>query len=103
MRSHTFSRGQTESRWSLRVHDSLLKTTDELEKYHLNDLKQDMAVANRAYREHAALQAHVEMQKAQMHSSERDKLRDMVDSAVTTPTLPPWLRCSPRWTGRAWP
>jgi len=51
--------------------------TDELEKYHLNDLKQDIAFANKAYREHVQLQARAEMQRAQSHQSEREKLRDI--------------------------
>jgi hypothetical protein len=51
--------------------------TAELEKYHLNDLKQDMAFANKHYREHVLMQARAEIQKAKVHESERDKLRDI--------------------------
>jgi len=51
--------------------------TDELEKYHLTDLKQDIAVANKAYGEHVRLQSHAERQQAKAHLNEREKLRDI--------------------------
>jgi len=51
--------------------------TDELEKYHLNDLKQDIAFANKSFREFARQQAHAEKQKEAVHLGEREKLREM--------------------------
>jgi hypothetical protein len=49
----------------------------ELEKYHLNDLKQDIAFANKAYGEYARLQAKAENQRKMEHFTERDKLREI--------------------------
>jgi len=51
--------------------------TEELEKYHLNDLKQDLAFANKAFREHVEKQAHAEIQQTRSHQNEREKLRDI--------------------------
>ena len=53
--------------------------TDELEKYHLNDLRQDIAYANKLYREHVRLQSHAERQQEKAQASEREKLRDLKD------------------------
>jgi len=50
---------------------------DELEKYHLNDLKQDIAAANKAYREYVRPQSHADRQKEKAHLSELEKLRDI--------------------------
>jgi hypothetical protein len=50
---------------------------EELEKYHLHDLKQDMAQANKAYGEHVRLQAHAEIRQEKAHLNEREKLRDV--------------------------
>jgi hypothetical protein len=50
---------------------------EELEKYHLNDLKQDITLANKAFREHVEKQTHAEIQQTRAHLNEREKLRDV--------------------------
>ncbi len=49
----------------------------ELEKYHLNDLKQDIAYANKHYTEHVRKQTHAEILQQKTHLNEREKLRDL--------------------------
>jgi len=51
--------------------------TDELEKYHLNDLRQDIAKANKAYREYLRQKSQAEFHKEKVHDSEREKLREI--------------------------
>jgi hypothetical protein len=51
--------------------------TDELEKYHLNDFKQDVAHANKCYREYVRQQSHTDLQKEKLHLQEREKLREI--------------------------
>ena len=51
--------------------------TEELEKYHLNDLRQDIAHANRCYREFVLQQSRTDVQKEELQIQEREKLREM--------------------------
>ena len=51
--------------------------TDELEKYHLNDLRHDIAHANKYYREHVRQQTVAELHQQKAHLHEREKLREM--------------------------
>jgi len=51
----------------------------EIETYHLNDLKQDIAHANRQYRSHLERQAALEHQKEKATHQEREKLRELKD------------------------
>jgi len=50
---------------------------EEIEKYHLNDLRHDVAQANKRYREYLSKQPHTHLEKEQFHDQERQKLRDM--------------------------
>jgi hypothetical protein len=50
---------------------------EELEKYHLNDLKQDIAYANKHCGEHFRQQEHAEHQKKRANLNELEKLREM--------------------------
>jgi hypothetical protein len=55
---------------------------DELEKYHLKDLKRDVTNANEKYREHLTREAQREARSAQRERSHRDditRLRDRLD------------------------
>ena len=51
--------------------------TDELEKYHLNDLRQDVAHANKHFHEYMRQQSHAGIQKEKVQLQEREKLREM--------------------------
>jgi len=50
---------------------------DEIETHHLNDLKQDIAYANKHYRRYLDLQYSSEAGKRETQSIERDRLREM--------------------------
>ena len=50
---------------------------DEIEQYHLNDLKHDIARANEGCRAYFQDKRDPHTQKEQLHSQERDRLREM--------------------------
>lgn len=50
---------------------------EEIELYHLNDLKKDLAHANRQYRQHVTKQSHHEQAKNTAYIQEVEKLRDI--------------------------
>ncbi|MCE0483721.1 MAG: hypothetical protein LV479_05730 [Methylacidiphilales bacterium] len=50
---------------------------DEIEKYHLNDLKQDIAQANRACHDYFQSRASSPSHKTAITPEERDQLRDL--------------------------
>ena len=50
---------------------------EEVEKYHLNDLKQDIAYANQHYRQYSQRQNQAKIKKKENDLQERERLREI--------------------------